>query len=47
MSVVLSVSVKSSMECQMTCFFAVSSSGTMQSAMSVLLEKTFGGIASL
>ena len=50
--VVLSVSVESARECQMTCpmrcFCAVSLSGTMRSAMSVLLEETaFGGHASL
>ena len=50
-SVVPSVSVESAMECQMTCLmkcFCAVSSGTMRSAMSVLLEETaFGGHASL
>ena len=50
-SVEPSVSVESAMESNdvfMTCFFAVSSSGTMRSAMSALLQETaFGGHASL
>ena len=50
-SVVPSVSVERAMESNdvvMTCFGAVSLSGTMRSAMSVLLEETaFGGHASL
>ena len=50
-SVVPSVSVETAMESNdvlMTCFCAVSLSGTMRSAMSVLLEETaFGGHASL
>ena len=43
----LSVSVDIAMECQLTCsvtcFFAVSLSGTMWSAMSVLQKSAFGG----
>ena len=50
-SVVPSVSVESAMESNdvlLTCFGAVPLSGTMRSAMSVLLEETaFGGHASL
>ena len=39
-SVVPSVSVERAMECEMMFFDAVSLSGTMRSAMSVLLEET-------